>query len=864
MTESSLRVSPDTIKRANTRLAAKGYDHRQLAEQLKISDLLVDNFFSGQVIDYETFVQVCQGLGLTVRAKPKADTSINVSGLHTASKHPILPKIAPKARDNSQQREKQKTDGSDHAEAIALLVQAVRKRVSRGVQRLCNRLKVLDMVQPLRLSDIYTELNFCKTIRSRKRVDLATLNAAFQAEHDELVDPRKQQDYISGWQAIENYSHLIILGNLGTGKTSFLKYVALQCDAGNFQPHRIPIFISLKDFAENQVQPSLQEYIAWKLSNYRAADDRLIRQLLVRGRFLILLDGLDEVRTADSNRVIRQIRDLSDLYHRNSFVITSRPTSYIASLEEFTELEIAGFQYEQITTFANKWFQLIDPHKSEKFLRELNHYPHYQDLAATPLLLTLLCSVYAESGQLTPAIYQEALHLFLQEWQMSKAETEATASNGYLSISQKKDLLSYLALTTLDRREFVFDRHLLECSIRTYLSNYPSLATLPVDTDALVKSFAIEHNLLQQKAKGIYAFSHLAFQQYLAAVQMAANASPEMTNYLLDRTCDRYWHPIFLFLCEAWSNPDAMLLQMKQKIDALLAQDQHLQNFLCWVKQHCEAIRSTYKPAAIRAMYFDFDFENVRKLDRNRALEIAHSRSLERAQARALGIKYDMDTEIDIDLSLRLALNFDLAKHFIKYPILKLARYIDPSLDVLLRKLKSQLPNYTHEPEKFSKWWQVKGLDWSKDFRNAIIHPRKVNHDWEFNEQQLLLLRQYIDANKLLLDCMNKLKPRLSSSAIAEIETTLFLPVVSSIIVPAVPIAQPNYDRVRLLANELASDLTVIQHGESDRQTNGKKPRQKNSSGSKPLANSESANYQSNYTDTGLEEETLAQVWVKH
>ena len=43
----------------------------------------------------------------------------------------------------------------------------------------------------------------------------------------------------------------MVLGKPGSGKTTFLQYLALECNKGKFQPSRIPIFIKMKEFGED-------------------------------------------------------------------------------------------------------------------------------------------------------------------------------------------------------------------------------------------------------------------------------------------------------------------------------------------------------------------------------------------------------------------------------------------------------------------------------------------------------------------------------------------------------------------------------------------------------------------------------------
>ncbi len=73
---------------------------------------------------------------------------------------------------------------------------------------------------------------------------------------------KRTEERVPGLEAVAKYSKLTILGKPGAGKTTFLKYLAIQCIEGKFLGDRLPIFITLKDFAESANQPSLLDYIS--------------------------------------------------------------------------------------------------------------------------------------------------------------------------------------------------------------------------------------------------------------------------------------------------------------------------------------------------------------------------------------------------------------------------------------------------------------------------------------------------------------------------------------------------------------------------------------------------------------------------
>lgn len=78
-------------------------------------------------------------------------------------------------------------------------------------------------------------------------------------------------------------------------------------------------------------------------------------------------------------------------------MLTCRIAAWEYDFEKFTYVEIADFNESQIAAFALKWFK----HKSisvEIFLKHLNLNPRIKEMAVSPLLLTLICLAFEESG----------------------------------------------------------------------------------------------------------------------------------------------------------------------------------------------------------------------------------------------------------------------------------------------------------------------------------------------------------------------------------------------------------------------------------------------------------------------------------
>ncbi len=753
-----------------------------LAAELEISRATVQNFFAGKSIGRENFHKICQTLKLPWHEIADLTEAVELDPEE-------LEKELSDDRDRDRPYNIVKSEFVASWQSSQLdPIRALRQQIQTSIQQQCGSLRVLDMSQPRKLSEIYTEVKLLEKISSRRRLNLSNLIEAHAiTNHDRPNLSRAFQKPLPGLQTVEQYSKLMILGKPGAGKTTFLKQIATQCIAGTFLADRVPIFISLKDFAESASQVDLLNYAIHQLAVINLDIAQGASDALIQGRALLLLDGLDEVKGHDRSSVLRAVRQFVAQFHANRFVITCRIAAPEYIFEQFTEVEIADFDESQIASFAQKWFAAKDATLPHHFLRALRTNPPLSELATSPILLTLLCLIFEERGafpEQRSTLYKEVLQVLLKTWDASR-HIDRHLLDTPLSLSHKKDLLSHIALTKFEQGDYFFHQQELEqlmsgCRYHvaqnsTHVSVTPSNQAL--DGEAILKSIEAQHGLLVERARGIYSFPHCIVQEYLAAREIAttANALVQETRLqkLVEQITNQRWHQVFLLTIELLPNPDLLLQLMQQKIENF-AEAANLHEVLSWLAQKTATVSSANDTVAMRALYFELELSQFldpcshplsHRLDNNGALkatlEISDELKLDRLLTRLLSLtNYNCELEVETDLEAPPPRPQSLVHTLIS--ALNCAMKVAPALVPDLQHLKVQLPklqeNFDLEDDKrcLQDWWNATDPTWATQLRATIVQYRNLGHTWQFNAEQKTLINYYYQANQRLADSLNQ------------------------------------------------------------------------------------------------------------
>jgi len=325
---------------------------------------------------------------------------------------------------------------------------------------------------------------------------------------------------------------------------------------------------------------------------------------------------------------------------------------------------------------------------------------------------------------------------------------------------------------------------------------------LHLNSKAVLKSIEVQHGLLVERAKNIYSFSHLTFQEYFTARQIVCSWNPQILETalkkLVSRITEKKWREVFLLSVGMLRNADYLLQLMEQKINQLVAEDEQLQAFLKWANQKSLTVNAPYKPVAVRAFYLAIartvslvsdktDIDKALTLAGD-TIEIAFSLDPTFTFNRSFAFELTIDKALTLVLARAIDLNrvstyelgfksFYIFAHALVSEVECKAKR--SPLAKFLEQLLNQLPDPNKDTEKFKEWWQANGRTWTEQLRAVMIFDRNIGHDWQFSEQQGKVLNNYYNANQLLLNCLNS-DCYVTRTLREELKQTLFLPAVGN------------------------------------------------------------------------------------
>ena len=474
-------------------------------------------------------------------------------------------------------------------------------------------IKVLKMSKPMDLESIYVNVKCLgNLVRDYYDENLENKYRESKQRRFNFRDDGKKDGLLLANQK----QYLMVLGDPGIGKSTFLRKVGLEALKGNkdsYQHSLTPVLLELKNFKENEINIQALIEEEFKICGFPNVEKNISNKL-EKGELLILLDGLDEVPTANVYNVIEKIQDFVDRHHKNRFILSCR-TAARTHLRQFTDIEIVEFDDQQIQSFIEHWFSSELDRKNETAkncweLLQKEEYKSAKELAHTPLLLTFLCLVYDENQSFPTnrsRLYQDALRILLEKWSAEKRLPNRGLVYENLSIEQEEILLSEIAYQNFVADKLFLEKREIVKQIKDHLKQNLN-APQHLDGEKVLKTIEIEQGILVERARDIYSFSHLTLQEYLTAQYIYDNDLIEeaVKNYVTETR----WQEVFLLVAGLMrGKADKLLLAMEKEAHNYLKTPlgQKLVPILQWADEMTkDSVDSPIKPVGRRALVYWF------------------------------------------------------------------------------------------------------------------------------------------------------------------------------------------------------------------------------------------------------------------
>jgi hypothetical protein len=645
-----------------------------------------------------------------------------------------------------------------------LIFNASRQYITNYSER-HGSIKVLGMQKPTPLDSIYTAVQFldeeeiCQfdSIEALEESYRKTKSRSFQSK-----DRKKKE----GLKVAIQEQYLMVLGGPGAGKTTFLKKIGLEAlkgKKGAYKHECIPVFIELKHFREQEID--LKKFIIqeFETCGFPAAK-KFTENALEKGTLLILLDGLDEVPTANMTEAIRQIQDFADKYSKNRFIASCRVAAYQHNFRRFTDVAMADFDDSQIENFITNWFS-HEPETGQNCWQKLNSDEHKaaKELTQTPLLLTLVCLLYQRSRQFPTnraTLYEKALRVLLEEWAGEKNLPQEPVYQG-LDTRRKELLLSQIAHDAFQEDRLFLPKREITEQIEQLLKEMLPDEKLIHGAEVL-KAIERQHGVLVPRAEGIYSFSHLTLQEFLTAQYIDDH---RQIQYLVSQhLCDQRWREVFLLVAGIMrGGADDLLLLMEQQAQTYINTPK-LQALLKWADESTAGSQGNLKPVAKRAnalananasaYAYAYAYAKVRASALANAIALVnaykHVSFLANANAKILALalaytKASADTKANAKIVTQ-----SIAKAITTYTELEALKVFNNvnfnQLMARLQVLKAKVPDDA-QPNAVRQ-------QFAERLQKTCLEAFHLNSEMlDFSQEEAKALENYFYANSLMLEC---------------------------------------------------------------------------------------------------------------
>lgn len=354
--------------------------------------------------------------------------------------------------------------------------------------------------EPINLYDIYVAPdlnNYCSTFSQNGKHSIS----------GEDVSTKKYIETFGKYTSIS--------APAGFGKSLFLKFLFSYDLMNNLNENEktnlVPVYIPVRQFIKEDknlvtmLYSSILQYMEIELSEFLKD--------LKKGGFLLLFDGLDEIKITQRDNFFDELNELSVKYPKNYFITASRPSEASECLNKFKNIQLARLTIKSACKLIDK-FSNFPTTKKKDFIEILKNgeFQKNKNIASNPLLLTIMFMIFINKGKIpskTYEFYDQSFQVLYEEHDKIKGyKNKKFATN--LKKAQFINLLSEFCFRASTNEDYSFSIADITKTINeTAFKGKVNADDFIVDLKDNLGLFYLED--------GKYNFLHRSYQEYFTA-----------------------------------------------------------------------------------------------------------------------------------------------------------------------------------------------------------------------------------------------------------------------------------------------------------------------------------------------------------
>lgn len=372
----------------------------------------------------------------------------------------------------------------------------------------------------------------------------------------------------------------LVLGHPGSGKTTFLRHLAFCYATDDSDPldigGAVPILLSLSDYGRaretDRVQPLLDYLPEW-LAAQGVPAATAVREHL--DEIVLLLDGLDEMRSAAARRaVLDEVSRLAASDRVRAVVVTGRSFLVDELHPSHEPLQIRRTRPPsgaEIAQFVTRFSALrgLPNERADSIVDRIQHDSDLSALARTPLVLAFMVILDELEGRLPDRrieIYYRLGEMLVERWTRTRSLGRAGREHDRPTRGAALRVLGPLAWWAIEQGGAVGEVELLAELTRIEIRRDPEEGEK--QARALLDLLKLDTALLVTRPDGRWSFVHLSVAEYFAALH--AERSPEIWHVILADPFAPGLREIVLFLAGQLGVMEGKVDRLDELGDAIL------------------------------------------------------------------------------------------------------------------------------------------------------------------------------------------------------------------------------------------------------------------------------------------------------